>query len=447
MPQKNLKNIKKINLVSLGCAKNLVDSEQLLTRLRAEGYEIVSAYDQADVVIINTCGFINDAIDESLDTIGEALEKNNHVIVTGCLGTKRDLILKHYPHLLAVTGPQAFDAVLKAVNCFFKKDPALTALNHHKNERIKLTPKHYAYLKIAEGCDHLCSYCIIPQLRGKLVSKPIGQVLDEAKQLADYGVKELLVIAQDTGAYGANLNHRTDFWNGCPIKTDLYSLSNQLAKLDIWIRLHYLYPYPHINQIVELMAEQKILPYLDVPLQHVNRRLLKLMRRPGNNTNTLKQIENWRTICPGLTIRSTFIVGFPGETEQEFEELLNFLKTANLDRVGCFKYSPVEGAAANKLPQPISEELKQERFDRLMQLQATISEQKLKNKIGQTLPVIIDQITEEYAVGRSQGDAPEIDGLVYIQNAKNLKSGDIVDVTITNSDIYDLFGASIKKPL
>ena len=433
-----------IGFVSLGCPKNLVDSERILTELRTQGYQVVPTYENADLVIVNTCGFIDSAVQESLEAIGEALDENGKVIVTGCLGAKEDQIRSVHPKVLEISGPHSYEAVLSHVNKYAPK-PAYNPFTSLVPEQgIKLTPKHYAYLKISEGCNHSCTFCIIPSLRGEMVSRPIGNVLDEAKRLVDSGVKELLVIAQDTSAYGIDIKNRTNFWNGMPLKTNIQTLCEQLSSLGIWVRLHYMYPYPSIDDLIPLMAEGKILPYLDVPLQHASPTVLKSMKRPGTIERTLERIQQWREICPEITLRSTFIVGYPGETEQDFELLLDFLEKAQLDRVGCFPYSPVEGAAANELANQVPDEIKQQRFDMFMQLQQKISMQKLQAKIGKTLAVIIDEVDEEGAIGRSMADAPEIDGVVYLNEEKDVKVGDIVQVIIEHSDEYDLWG-TIKR--
>ena len=433
-----------IGFVSLGCPKNLVDSERILTELRTQGYQVVPTYENADLVIVNTCGFIDSAVQESLEAIGEALNENGKVIVTGCLGAKEDQIRSVHPKVLEISGPHSYEAVLSHVNKYAPK-PAYNPFTSLVPEQgIKLTPKHYAYLKISEGCNHSCTFCIIPSLRGEMVSRPIGNVLDEAKRLVDSGVKELLVIAQDTSAYGIDIKNRTNFWNGMPLKTNIQTLCEQLSSLGIWVRLHYMYPYPSIDDLIPLMAEGKILPYLDVPLQHASPTVLKSMKRPGTIERTLERIQQWREICPEITLRSTFIVGYPGETEQDFELLLDFLEKAQLDRVGCFPYSPIEGAAANELANQVPDEIKQQRFDRFMQLQQKISMQKLQAKIGKTLTVIIDEVDEEGAIGRSMADAPEIDGVVYLNEEKDVKVGNIVQVIIEHSDEYDLWG-TIKR--
>lgn len=430
-----------IGFVSLGCPKNLVDSERILTELRTDGYQVVSSYEGADLVIVNTCGFIEGAVQESLEAIGEALAENGKVIVTGCLGAKENQIREVHPKVLEITGPHSYEQVLKHVHTYAPKPEYNPFTSLVPAQGIKLTPKHYAYLKISEGCNHRCTFCIIPSMRGDLDSRPIGSVLDEAKRLAEAGVKELLVISQDTSAYGVDIKHRTGFWNGQPVKTDMVSLCEQLSSLGVWVRLHYVYPYPHVDNVIPLMAEGKILPYLDIPLQHASPKILKAMKRPGSVERTLERIKRWREICPELTLRSTFIVGFPGETEEDFAMLLDFLSEAKLDRVGCFKYSPVEGATANELDGQVPEDIKEQRFHRFMQLQQQISAQRLQDKIGLTYPVIIDEVDEEGAIGRSMADAPEIDGVVYLNGETSLKTGDIVQVRIENADEYDLWGS------
>ncbi len=432
----------RVGFVSLGCPKATVDSERILTELRAEGYEISSDYESSDVVVVNTCGFIDDAIAESLDAIGEAIDQNGKVIVTGCLGAKGNIVQQHHPKVLAVTGPQATNEVLQAVHKIAPPahDPFVSLL---PPGGIKLTPRHYAYLKISEGCNHRCSFCIIPFMRGDLVSRPINDVLQEAKALVGAGVKELLVISQDTSAYGVDRRYRSEIYNGKAYKTRLFDLANALGELGVWVRLHYVYPYPNVDDLIPLMVEGKILPYLDVPFQHASPRLLKSMRRPANSENTLRRIKNWREICPGITVRSTFIVGFPGETEADFEELLEFLDEAQLDRVGCFAYSPVEGATANELDNPVPEDVKQERLARFMHCQAAISASKLHNRIGSTIPVIVDEVDGNQAIARSQADAPEIDGIVEISAASQLAPGDIVEVKINRANEHDLIATLI----
>ena len=430
----------KVGFVSLGCPKALVDSERILTQLRVEGYDIVPSYDDADVVVVNTCGFIDSAVAESLDAIGEALAENGKVIVTGCLGKRADLIREAHPGVLSISGPQDYGTVMNAVHLALppKHDPFLDLV---PPQGIKLTPKHYAYLKVSEGCNHRCSFCIIPSMRGDLVSRPVDEVLREAEKLVIGGVKELLVISQDTSAYGVDVKYAEREWRGKSYQTRMKALCEGLAELGVWQRLHYVYPYPHVDDIIPLMAEGKLLPYLDIPFQHASPRILKLMKRPGAVDKTLERIQRWRDICPDITIRSTFIVGFPGETDAEFEQLLDFLDEAELDRVGAFAYSPVDGAKANDLPDPVPEEVKQERLARFMELQAEISTAKLERKVGSVQRVLVDSIDGELAIARSMADAPEIDGLVQIQDgeAAGLKPGQFVDVTIMGSDEHDLF--------
>ncbi|WP_421334923.1 30S ribosomal protein S12 methylthiotransferase RimO [Aeromonas veronii] len=440
----NTKQAPKVGFVSLGCPKNLVDSERILTQLRTEGYDVVPSYDDAELVVVNTCGFIDSAVQESLEAIGEALAENGKVIVTGCLGAKENQIREIHPKVLEITGPHAYEEVLGHVHKYVEKpqhNPFTSLVPAHG---VKLTPRHYAYLKISEGCNHRCTFCIIPSMRGDLVSRPIGDVLAEAKRLKEAGVKELLVISQDTSAYGVDVKHRTGFYDGMPVKTSMVALCEELAKLDIWVRLHYVYPYPHVDDVIPLMRDGKVLPYLDIPLQHASPRILKLMKRPGTVERTLERIQKWREICPQITLRSTFIVGFPGETEEDFQMLLDFIDKAELDRVGCFKYSPVEGALANELPDPVPEEIQEERFQRFMELQQQVSIRKLARKVGQELTVIIDEVDEEGATGRSFADAPEIDGLVYLNGETNLKPGDMVKVRIDESDEYDLWASLIS---
>jgi ribosomal protein S12 methylthiotransferase len=430
-----VKGVPKVGFVSLGCPKALVDSERILTQLRAEGYATAKDYAGADLVIVNTCGFIDAAIEESLGAIGEALEENGKVIVTGCLGAKDGVVQNAHPAVLAVTGPHDTEGVMRAVHAHLPRphDPFTDLV---PPQGIKLTPRHYAYLKIAEGCNHRCTFCIIPSMRGDLVSRPIGEVVQEAENLVRAGVKELLVISQDTSAYGVDVKYRTGFVNGRPLKTRMTELCRALGGLGVWVRLHYVYPYPHVDEVIPLMADGQLLPYLDVPFQHASRRILRLMKRPANAENTLERIRAWRAACPELTIRSTFIAGFPGETEAEFEELLAFLREAQLDRVGCFAYSAVDGAAANELPDPVPEALKEERRARLMQLQAKISAERLRKKVGKRIKVLVD----EPGVGRSSADAPEIDGVVRFGGAKHFQSGEFVQVMIERSDEHDLFG-------
>jgi ribosomal protein S12 methylthiotransferase len=428
----------KIGFVSLGCPKATSDSELILTRMQAEGYEITPSYQEADLVVVNTCGFIDSAVAESLEAIGEALQENGKVIVTGCLGAKGDIVKKTHPKVLAVTGPHETDAVMNAVHQHLPKlhDPYTDLV---PPQGVRLTPQHFAYLKISEGCNHSCTFCIIPALRGGLVSRPIHEVMTEAEKLVESGVKELLVISQDTSAYGLDVKYRTGFWQGKPIKTRMTELAGALGSLGVWTRLHYVYPYPSVDEVIPLMAEGKILPYLDIPFQHANERILKLMKRPASSENVLKRIQEWRKICPEIVLRSTFIVGFPGETEEEFEELLDFIEEAQLDRVGAFMYSPVEGAAANALPDHVDPHEQEDRLARLMYLQEEISAEKLARKVGQTMTVLVDDVDDEGSVARSAADAPEIDGLVYI-NGENLEVGEFVTVKITDSDEHDLWG-------
>jgi ribosomal protein S12 methylthiotransferase len=434
--------VPRVGFVSLGCPKALVDSERILTQLRAEGYAISPDYAGADLVVINTCGFIDDAVEESLDAIGEALEENGRVIVTGCLGAKGEIVKQTHPRVLAVTGPHALDDVMQAVHRYLPKphDPYADLVPAHG---IKLTPRHYAYLKIAEGCNHRCSFCIIPSMRGDLVSRDIGEVMQEAENLVQAGVKELLVISQDTSAYGVDVKYRVGFWQGRPVRTRMVELAQALGELGVWVRLHYVYPYPHVDEIIPLMTDGKILPYLDVPFQHANPRILKLMKRPASAEDNLARIERWREVCPEVTLRSTFIVGFPGETEEEFNELLDFLRAAQLDRVGCFAYSPVAGAAANTLPNTVPEEIKQERQARFMEVQARISTDKLLRKVGKILTVLVDSTEANTVAARSSADAPEIDGMVSIEGAKNLEPGDFCEVRVTRAGEHDLWAIPV----
>jgi len=428
----------KVGFVSLGCPKALVDSERILTQLRVEGYDIVPTYDDADVVVVNTCGFIDAAVEESLDAIGEALAENGKVIVTGCLGAKAEVIREAHPDVLSISGPQDYASVMNAVHAQLppKHDPFLDLV---PPQGLKLTPKHYAYLKISEGCNHRCSFCIIPSMRGDLVSRPVDQVLTEAEKLVKGGVKELLVISQDTSAYGVDLKYAEREWRGKPYRTRMTELCQGLSELGVWTRLHYVYPYPHVDEIVPLMADGKLLPYLDIPFQHASPRILKLMKRPGAVDKVLARVRNWRAICPELTIRSTFIVGFPGETEAEFEELLDFLREAQLDRVGAFAYSPVEGAKANDLPDAVPDEVKEERLERFMEVQAEISAGRLDRKVGSRLKVLVDAVDADGAVARSAADAPEIDGVVHIDNGQKLRPGHFAEVEVIHADQHDLF--------
>ena len=428
----------RIGFVSLGCPKALVDSERILTQLRAEGYDLVPTYKDADLVVVNTCGFIDAAVEESLDAIGEALKENGKVVVTGCLGAREDEIRARHPSVLKITGAHAYEEVVAAVHEHVppSHDPFLDLV---PPEGIKLTPRHYAYLKISEGCNHRCSFCIIPSMRGDLVSRPIGEVMAEAERLVSAGVKELLVVSQDTSAYGVDRKYRTDFWNGRPLKTRFFDLASALGDLGVWVRLHYVYPYPHVDDVIPLMAEGKVLPYLDIPFQHASERILRLMKRPAASENVLASIRRWRETCPDLTLRSTFIVGFPGETDEDFEELLDFLDQAQLDRVGCFAYSPVKGAAANELPNPVPEDVKQERLARFMEFQSQISADRLQARVSRHEQVLIDEVVEEGAVARSRADAPEIDGQVFIDGATHLKVGELVDVVIEEADEHDMW--------
>ena len=432
----------RVGFVSLGCPKATVDSEHILTRLRAEGYEISGGYDEADLVVVNTCGFIDAAVEESLDAIGEALAENGKVIVTGCLGAKDDVVLAAHPQVLAVTGPHATDEVMRAVHLHLPKphDPFVDLV---PPQGIRLTPRHYAYLKISEGCNHRCSFCIIPSMRGDLVSRPIHDVMKEAEALVESGVKEILVVSQDTSAYGVDLKYRTGFWNGRPLKTRLYDLARALGELGVWVRLHYVYPYPSVDDIIPLMAEGLILPYLDIPFQHASPRILKAMKRPASAENVLERIRKWRAICPDLTIRSTFITGFPGETEADFQELLEFLSEAQLDRVGAFAYSPVEGATANDLPDPVPDEIREERRMRLMSFQEDISTCRLERWIDREIEVLVEEVDEEGALARSCADAPEIDGLVVIPDGEHLPVGEFARVRITDCDVHDLYATPV----
>lgn len=435
-----------VGFVSLGCPKALVDSERILTQLRTEGYQVVPTYQDADVVVVNTCGFIDSAKQESLDAIGEAIAENGRVIVTGCMGVEEDVIRKMHPSVLAVTGPQQYEQVVNAVHQAVppKKDhdPFLDLV---PPQGIKLTPRHYAYLKISEGCNHRCSFCIIPSMRGDLVSRPIGQVLDEAERLVKAGTRELLVISQDTSAYGVDMKFRTGFWQGRPVKTKMLDMCDALSELGAWVRLHYVYPYPHVDDIIPLMAEGKVLPYLDIPFQHASPAILKNMRRPAHQEKTLDRIHKWREICPEISLRSTFIVGFPGETEADFQMLLDWLDEAQLDRVGCFEYSPVTGAAANELPDHVPDEVKKERWERFMEKQQAISAAKLQNKIGWEMDVLVDHVEDGVATARSYADAPEIDGVVMIEGDYGLKPGDMLPVIIEEADDYDLWASPILE--
>lgn len=437
-----MSNTPKVGFVSLGCPKAGSDSERILTQLRAEGYEISNNYDNSDLVVVNTCGFIDSAVQESLDAIGEALDKNGKVIVTGCLGAKKDVVEDAHPNVLAVTGPHALEEVMTHVHTNLPKphDPFADLV---PKQGVRLTPSHYAYLKISEGCNHRCSFCIIPSMRGDLVSRPIGDVMNEAENLVNAGVSEILVISQDTSAYGVDMKFRKGFWNGRPIRTHMTELSKALGELGIWIRLHYVYPYPHVDDVIPLMAEGAILPYLDVPLQHASQRILKAMKRPASSENNLARIKKWREICPEIAIRSTFITGFPGETEDDFKMLLDFLEEAQLDRVGCFAYSAVDGAKANDLEDQVPEEVKQARLSQFMEVQERISAAKVAGKVGSLQTVLVDELTEDdagnvIAIARTKADAPEIDGVVYLQDAEGIQPGDFVDVKIVDASGHDL---------
>jgi len=433
----------KIGFVSLGCPKNLVDSERILSQMRAEGYAISASYADADLVVVNTCGFIDAAVEESLDAIGEAIDANGRVIVTGCLGNREADIRAAHPQVLAVTGAHAYEAVMDAVHRHLPP-PDDPFVNLVPAPGVQLTPPHYAYLKISEGCNHRCTFCIIPSLRGDLVSRPLGEVLAEAERLVESGVRELLVVSQDTSAYGLDLKYRTDIVNGRPLETRLEILARELGQLPAWTRLHYVYPYPSVDRLIPLMAEGLILPYLDVPLQHGSERILRLMKRPAATEKVLERICRWRDICPDITLRSTFIVGFPGETEDDFDQLLQFIQEARLDRVGCFAYSAVEGAEANELPGAVPEEIKQDRLARFMEIQAEISRDKLAGRVGQVMPVLIDEVQPERIVARSPGDAPEIDGVVIIEGEwEDVAPGDFIEVSVTGYDEHDLYAEPI----
>ncbi|MFC4171456.1 30S ribosomal protein S12 methylthiotransferase RimO [Microvirga sp. GCM10011540] len=432
----------KVSFVSLGCPKALVDSERIITQLRAQGYELTKKHDGADVVIVNTCGFLDSAKAESLEAIGEAMAENGKVIVTGCMGAEPEQIRDQFPNVLAITGPQAYESVVTAVHKAAPPahDPFVDLV---PPQGVKLTPRHYAYLKISEGCNNRCTFCIIPKLRGDLVSRPIGDVLREAEKLARAGVRELLVISQDTSAYGLDIKYQPSLWKDREVRTRFYELAKELGDLGMWVRMHYVYPYPHVDEVIPLMAEGKILPYLDIPFQHASPSVLKSMRRPGNQEKTLERIRKWREICPDLAIRSTFIVGFPGETEEDVDFLMQWLKDAKIDRAGCFQYEPVQGAPANDIANPVPPEVKEERWHRFMQTQQKVSAKLLKGRVGKTLPVIIDEPGATVATGRTKYDAPEIDGVVYVAASRPLKAGEIVDVRIERSDEYDLHGTAV----
>ena len=428
----------KIGFVSLGCPKAGSDSEKMLSKIKAEGYEIAQNYHDSELVIVNTCGFIDSAVEESLDAISEAIDKNGKVIVTGCLGERREVIEKRFDNLLAITGSEAYKEVMDAVHTYAPKpiDPHIDLI---PPQGVRLTPKHYAYIKISEGCNHTCTFCIIPSMRGKLVSRPIGEIMQEAENLVRSGVSELIIISQDTSAYGVDMKYRPGFWNGRPIKSDLYHLAKNLSQLGVWVRFHYVYPYPNVDNLITLMAEGNILPYIDVPFQHASPEILKSMKRPANAENNLERIVGWRKICPEIVIRSTFIVGFPGETDEQFENLIEFLEQAKLDRVGCFMYSNVEGAVANTISGQLESDIKQARLDRLMKVQKRISQKKLSEKVGSIQTVIVDEISKDFAVARSYANAPEIDGVIFLENPSGLEAGDMLDVKIKSSEDYDLY--------
>lgn len=428
----------KIGFVSLGCPKAGSDSEKMLSKIKAEGYEIAQNYHDSELVIVNTCGFIDSAVEESLDAISEAIDKNGKVIVTGCLGERREVIEKRFDNLLAITGSEAYKEVMDAVHTHAPKpiDPHIDLI---PPQGVRLTPKHYAYIKISEGCNHTCTFCIIPSMRGKLVSRPIGNIMQEAENLVRSGVSELIIISQDTSAYGVDMKYRPGFWNGRPIKSDLYHLAKNLSQLGVWVRFHYVYPYPNVDNLITLMAEGNILPYIDVPFQHASPEILKSMKRPANAENNLERIVGWRKICPEIVIRSTFIVGFPGETDEQFESLIEFLEQAKLDRVGCFMYSNVEGAVANTISDQVESDIKQARLDRLMKVQKRISQKKLSEKVGSIQTVIVDEISKDFAVARSYANAPEIDGVIFLENPSGLEAGDMLDVKIKSSEDYDLY--------
>ena len=431
-------NTPRIGFISLGCPKAGSDTEKLLSKIKAEGYEIANNYKDSELVIVNTCGFIDSAVEESLDAISEALDENGKVIVTGCLGERKEVIEARFDNLLAITGSEAYKEVMEAVHLHVPK-PNNPHIDLIPSQGIRLTPKHYAYIKISEGCNHKCTFCIIPSMRGKLVSRPIGDIMQEAENLVKSGVSELIIISQDTSAYGVDVKYRPGFWNGRPIKTDLYNLAKSLSGLGVWVRFLYVYPYPNVDRLIELMASELILPYIDVPFQHANPQILKSMKRPANAENNLERINGWRSICPDLTIRSTFIVGFPGETEQQFNELLDFLRLAQLDRVGCFTYSDVDGATANTLDNQLPEKVKQDRLDRFMIVQNEISKKKLANKVGSLQTVLVDEVNEKFAKARSYANAPEIDGNIFLENPEGLVVGDMLDVKIKYSEDYDLY--------
>jgi len=437
-------NFPKVGFVSLGCPKAGSDTGKLITKIRSEGYEISSSYKDSDLVIVNTCGFIDSAIDESIEAIREARNLNDKVIVTGCLGEKKEIIESHFNNLIGITGSEAYDDVLSLIHDHLPRPPHDPKVDLVPKQGIRITPNHYAYLKISEGCNHSCSFCIIPSMRGKLKSRGIGDIMNEAENLVNAGVSELIVISQDTSAYGVDIKYRTGFWNGTPIKSDLFSLAKNLGQLGVWVRLHYVYPYPNVDKLIELMADKIIIPYLDVPFQHADKEILKMMRRPASSEDNLKRINEWRKICPEITIRSTFIVGFPGETEQHFKNLIDFIKEAQLDRVGCFKYSNVDGARANALKNQIPEDVKEERYRIFMKAQEEISKAKMRAKINSIQSVIVDDITDKYAIARSFSEAPEIDGVIYLENPKGLNIGDMLEVKINNCENFDLYAGPIN---
>ena len=437
-------NFPKVGFVSLGCPKAGSDTGKLITKIRSEGYEISSSYKDSDLVIVNTCGFIDSAIDESIEAIREARNLNDKVIVTGCLGEKKEIIESHFNNLIGITGSEAYDDVLSLIHDHLPRPPHDPKIDLVPKQGIRITPNHYAYLKISEGCNHSCSFCIIPSMRGKLKSRGISDIMSEAENLVKAGVSELMVISQDTSAYGVDIKYRTGFWNGTPIKSDLFNLAKNLGRLGVWVRLHYVYPYPNVDKLIELMADKIIIPYLDVPFQHADKEILKMMRRPASSEDNLKRINEWRKICPEITIRSTFIVGFPGETEQHFKNLIDFIKEAQLDRVGCFKYSNVDGARANALKNQIPEDVKEERYRIFMSAQEEISKAKMRAKINSIQSVIVDDITDKYAIARSFSDAPEIDGVIYLENPKGLNIGDMLEVKINNCENFDLYAGPIN---
>ena len=437
-------NSPKVGFVSLGCPKAGSDTGKLITKIRSEGYEISSSYKDSDLIVVNTCGFIDSAIEESIEAIREARNLNDKVIVTGCLGEKKEIIESHFNNLLGITGSEAYDDVLSIIHDHLPRPSYDPKIDLVPKQGIRITPNHYAYLKISEGCNHSCSFCIIPSMRGKLKSRAVGDILNEAENLVNAGVSELMVISQDTSAYGVDIKYRTGFWDGKPVKSDLYHLAKNLGQLGVWVRLHYVYPYPNVDKIIELMADKVILPYLDVPFQHADKEILKMMRRPASSEDNLKRINEWRKICPEITIRSTFIVGFPGETEQHFRNLINFIKEAQLDRVGCFKYSNVDGASANSLGNHVSEEIKEERYHIFMQTQEEISKVKMHSKINTIQTVLVDDITDKYAIARSFSDAPEIDGVIYLENPSGLNIGDMLEVKINNCENFDLYAGPIN---